>query len=547
MISIVSITLVYSYYSFYPTSFQINGKFSVRGIDIGKSFESSKIVAPNFLFRTFQEDDKFNMTIEATRGWEAKKLTIYNASIRKYPIIYDTILFQTNGSVSLEISNPRFLFISPQNLSVSIFTGKVDSAFFIAEAGGSLLMENVTSAYVSFSKGNPVIDFQVVGGNISVPDSIPSFNLSNKDDIIGMRVEMEILVEAEMVGTGKFGIESNTFSSLTLDCWSSPLTAYFGFPNGFLSYANTIQQLSGSQNLNLTRFKGEITLLNPQAPHEITIQGYADKIFVGITELTAPNFYRDLVQTVSPFSNLLTVIASITISTSITLYMTRKKERKESRKVHLKEFKDKLFAPLIENLEKHFYPSVKFRLLDDYVFLSGLVSHEEYPLDVGRLEAKVNRRLLMDLPNHFQDLNSKLQRLKEMLNKYNESYLALAKKCDGVITEIELGIRFKHHGIFAGLHMPTALWSRKGGSAEWAFMLLLGAREEDLENILQLNEKSEGIEIFEELKKEATIFTLASEFKQHCTELEKLLDEIMKDLQNLLKSTTINGTCDLME
>jgi hypothetical protein len=351
------IASIFWYYHSYPSNFQIDGKFSARGISISESFQNSRINASSFLYRTFQEDDKFNLTIGATRGWAAKSLTIYNASMRRYPIIYDTILFQTNGSVSLQIRDARFLFVNPENLGISIFTAKADSVFFIAEAGGSLLMENVTLAQISFSKGNPVIDFQVVDGIISVQDCNPSFVLNNKGGIVAIRLEMEVIAEAEMVGIGKFGIESNAFSSVTLDCWSAPLTAYFPFAGGFLSYSNTIQQLSRSQNLNLTGFRGEITLLNPQAPHEIALQGYTDRIFIGESEVTAPSLYRDFIQPILQMNWPSTLVgAGIGMISTIFAYeykrwrdrteaMTLIKEQRKGRVRNLAKKLPKMYGP----------------------------------------------------------------------------------------------------------------------------------------------------------------------------------------------------------
>jgi len=329
IVTIASVCLCLYYYS-YPNNFQISGRFSARGINIGKSFERSTITASSFVIRNFEEDDKFNITIEATRGWKVKELTIYNASIRQYPIIYDVNLFSINGSVSLKISEPQFLFVSPQNLSASIYTGKADSAFFIAEAGTSLLIENVTSAYVPFSKGISIVYFQIVGGNISISDGTLLFNLSNKKDIIAIRLEMQILVDTEIDVTGKFAVESNAFSSLEIECWSSPLEALFGFPEGFLSYSSTIQKLSGSQNLNLKGFRGAITLLNSQSNYEITMQGYADRIYIGQIAVTDPDPLRDLVV---PFNQLwLAIIAGVVswiLRRPIEEYWDRRKEKRE--------------------------------------------------------------------------------------------------------------------------------------------------------------------------------------------------------------------------
>lgn len=115
---------IFWYYSCYPTNFQINGKFSARGLTLDGSYENSAMTVSNLLLDTLIEDDSYNMTIGANRGWQATRLMVFNASIRQYPIIYDTILFETNGSVSFQAIEPRDVFISPQNLSLSITTEK---------------------------------------------------------------------------------------------------------------------------------------------------------------------------------------------------------------------------------------------------------------------------------------------------------------------------------------------------------------------------------------------------------------------------------------
>jgi hypothetical protein len=545
LLAIITIGMASWYYLSYPTNFQIKGRFSSSGIDLSKPFENSAMVASNFLLTKFWPNDSFNVTIDATRGWQATKLGVYNASKRAYPIIYDEILFETNGSISLKIADPADLFIKPENLTLSLSTGKSDTAFFLTSGGQSLVVTNVSSASIPLSQGNVAIDFQVFGGNITVGDDAALYTLNNNNDLILIRLEPQIIVNAEIAVTGKFGVQSNSFSSATFEFWSSPISAYFNFADGFLSHAGVPDVLTGSQDLNLTELKGSITLLNSQTPYEITVQGYAHKIFIGTNEVTAPNIFRDLVQTISPFSSLLTAIVSVVLSASISLYVTQRKERRENSKTHLKEFKDNLFAPLFDNLVNYFVPYVKLRRMDDYVFLRGLVSSSEPPIDIERLRKKTNTRLVLDLPNHFSDFDSKLKKLSETLGEYSESYIRLAKICEPKITEIGFNIEYGRHGMFSDFRIALP-GRRKGGVAEWAYLLLIGAKEEDLNDQLNQNEKTDGKEILKKLQKDSSIVTAAKDFQKISSELEELLAETAEDLQMLLKTTTISGTCEFL-
>jgi len=535
---------VYFYYTFYPTDSQLSGKFSVRGIDIRESFENSKMVSPDFLFRVFHTDDSFNMTMEATRGWEAKRLTILNSSKRVYPIVYDNILFQTNGSISLEIREPQFLFVSPHNMSVSVSTGRAERAFFIAEGGKSLLVEDVTSARAFFPEGNPLLNFQVIGGNITISDVLTSFNLNNRDDILLIRLEMEIIVDAQIVATGKFGVESNAFSSFTIECWTSPLNAYFVFPEGFLSYANTIEQLVGSQNLNLTKFRGEITLRNPITPHEITVQGYAGKIQIGQTDVIAPNPFRDLVQTLSPYSALILVFVSVFLSTLIGIYRDRTKERRKSTTEHLKEFKDTLFAPLLRNLEEYFEPKIRRRYTGEWMFLSGLIAHNDYPVNSIELESHISKRLLYDVGNHFPDLNMKLRAFTELVSKYNEEYLRLAKMLQPLIQDAHVAVE---PDLTVRTSRTIGAPKDRGGAYEWAFMLLLGADSNELEGMLDIDQKNIGLQILAELQKNADVTKEVAAFKKLCNEVEKSLTDLIGELEKSMKTSRISGKCGIVK
>ena len=318
---ILSTVGVWWYYTSYPSEFQVNGRFSTSGIDISERFESSSMSGISSLLLTnFREDDDFNVSIAANRGWQATRLTVYNASQRTYTIIYDTILFDTNGSVSLEINRPFYVFLKPENFSISISTGKVDSAFFIASGGTSLVMENVTTATGILPLTNPIVEFQVVGGNISVLDSSLLFRLdNNNNDIVLVRLETHVSISPEIVINGKFGIQCNAFSSVTFDFWTSPLTSYFKFVDGFLSCNGRVSQLSGSQDLNLTRFRGEVTLSGSEAPYEISLKGYSKRIFVGTSDITSPDIFRDFLQLPMPIFALVgsIIIPVVTVVVSI--------------------------------------------------------------------------------------------------------------------------------------------------------------------------------------------------------------------------------------
>ncbi len=432
IIAIIIVATTVSYYAFYPNVFQISGRFSVRGIDLSKSFEGSTMVTSFFLLRSL-ENEELSVSLEANEGWTAESLTLYNMTLQEY-----AVLFQANDSVSLHIWDPTFLFISVQNISISVSTGQADGAFFVAEAGGSLLLSNVTSAYVPFPSGSIVIDFQVVSGNISISDGSSSFNLDNTNHSVLIRLAARMNEPTNLVVAGRFQVESNTFSSVEVNCWSSPIDTHFTFLEGFLSYSGVSHQVSGSQNLNLTKFKGAITLLNPQPPHEITIQGNAAKIYLGENEVTAPNLLRDLVQTLTPASGFILVVVSVGLSQLIEIYKDRRKERKEKGKELLKEVKDNLFSPLLRNLENYFEPQIRLRELDEWTYLGGLVSHNENPVDLSHLEQDVNKRLLIDSESCLPALHKKIEKFTQLLKDYNEAYVMLAKTVEPLIEKAEI-------------------------------------------------------------------------------------------------------------
>lgn len=534
------IVSIYVYYDSYPNNFQIDGKFSVRGIDIAEYFENSRITATQYLFREFDESDNFNLTIGATRGWAVKNLTIYAASSYQDPLIYDMILFQTTKPVSLKIIEPNFLFMNPRNINSTVYTGNAESAFFICDLGKSLLINSVTSASSSFPSGDLDIMFDVIYGNISVSNSEVLYNLDNSENRILIHLQAQIIANLDIQITGKFAVESNTYSALTIDCWSSPLTAYFGFPKGFLSYGNSINEISGSQNLNFTNFRGEIVLLSSQQSEEVSIQGYAERIDLGTTELTAPDLLRDVGNIFNPVSALIVAIVSIILTTLIAIYRDREKRKKP----HLNEFKDKLFPQLLRNLEDYFEPQIRLRNTGNWVFLGGLVAHHDYPIDLQELETDTNLRLLQDIENHFPELESKITTFTRLVENYNQSYLHLAIMLSQLIEDIELETALGQLGIRLGRIISQQ--HDCGGATEWAFRLILGANERELEGTLDNNEKDRGLEILEELQQNEDVVTQVATFNDLCSELESSLDSLIEELRKLMKTEKINGKCSIM-
>jgi hypothetical protein len=209
---VLIVATTFSYYAFYPNVFQVNGRFSVRALDLSKSFEGSTMATSFLVLKTF-EKEQLNVSVEANNDWTAESLTLYNISSQE-----DTILFQTNGPVSLAISQPNFLFIGLQNLSVSVLTGPADGAFFLDEAGGSLLLTNVTIASVPFPQGTIPIDLQVEGGSISISGNSSSIILDNAGHGVDIRLVARILEQTNLVAAGRFQVESNIFSSVEVDC-----------------------------------------------------------------------------------------------------------------------------------------------------------------------------------------------------------------------------------------------------------------------------------------------------------------------------------------
>jgi hypothetical protein len=306
--AVLSVAL-FVYYYFYPNYFETDGNFSATDIAVNGAFDNSLTFTSSFLFTTFHTDDAFNVTMIGTAGWKATRLTVYNASIHPYPIVESDVLYETNGSVSFSIVEPRFFHMTPVNFSVSVLTGEADGILFTGERSESLLMDNVTYAGAPFYEGSFVVFFHVLGGNISIPE-VPSFNLNNATDVIGMRLEMQVFVRADVVSTGKFRLETDNFFSVRIESWSSLLNPYFNAPEGFLRYASTVQQLSSAKNISITEFAGAIALLNPQSRHEVSMQGYAAKILIDGVDVTGPDPIRDLIHAFNPYTILMLVLVS---------------------------------------------------------------------------------------------------------------------------------------------------------------------------------------------------------------------------------------------
>jgi hypothetical protein len=529
-IVVIIVATTFSYYALYPNVFQVSGRFSVRGLDLTKSFEGSTMITSFLVFKTF-DNEQLNVSLEANTGWTAESLTLYNISSQE-----DTILFQTNGSVSLNISQPTFLFMNLQNLSVSVPTGPADEAFFLAEAGGSLLLTNVTSAYVPFPPGSIGIDLQVEGGNISISGSPSSVSLDNADHGVLIRLMANVLKQTNLVAVGRFQVESNTFSSVQVDCWSSPIDTYFTFADGFLSYSGISQQISGSQNLNLTGFKGAITLINSQPPHEITIQGSVTKIQLGESEVTAPNPLRDLVQTLTPYSGFILIVASVGLSQLVEMWKDRRKERKEKATELSKEIKDNLCAPLLQNLEDYFEPQVRLRELGTWVFLGGFVSHDGNAVDSSRLELNVSMRLLVEAESGLPDLHKKVEKFTQLLKEYNEAYGRLAKTVEPLIDEADSIVE---PNLMTRAGRSIAAPKDIGGAYEWAFMLLLGANEDDLVSRLDEKQKDVGQRIFRELQKHDDVMNEVRTFGELVGKLQTSLADLKVNLEELMKSQMI--------
>ncbi|MGA2309433.1 MAG: hypothetical protein ABSG57_07795 [Candidatus Bathyarchaeia archaeon] len=529
-IVVLIVATTFSYYAFYPNVFQVNGRFSVRGLDLSKSFEGSTMATSFLVLKTF-DNEQLNASLEANNGWTAESLTLYNISSQE-----DTILFQTNGSVSLTISQPTFLFISLQNLSVSVLTGPADGAFFLDEAGGSLLLTNVTIASVPFPEGTIPIDLQVAGGSISISGNSSSVSLDNSGHGVDIRLIARILKQTNLVAAGRFQVESNIFSSVEVDCWSSPIDTYFTFADGFLSYSGISQKISGSQNLNLTGFKGAITLLNPQPPHDIIIQGSVTKIQLGESEVTAPTPFRDLVQTLTPYSGFILIVASVGLSQLVEMWKDRRKERKEKARELSKEVKDDLCAPLLQNLEDYFEPQIRLRELGAWVFLGGFVSHNENAVEVSRLELNVSKRLLVEAESSLPDLHTKVEKFALLLREYNEAYKRLAKTAEPLIKDADFTLE---PNLMARAGRSIAAPKDKGGAYEWAFMSLLGASEDDLEGRLDGKQKDLGQKILGELQKHDGVMDEVRAFGEIVEKLQTSLADLKVNLEELMKSQTI--------
>lgn len=76
---------------------------------------------------------------------------------------------------------------------------------------------------------------------------------------------------------------------------------------------------------------------------------------------------------------------------------------------------------------------------------------------------------------------------------------------------------------------------------EWAFMLLLGADENDLTGTLDIDQKDTGLRILEELCKNPDITKEVTAFRRLCGELENSLDRLKTELEKLMKTIRFLG------
>jgi hypothetical protein len=317
---------IYSYYFFYPQVFQVQADFSTNAISINEPFVDSVTVTNSLILRTLEPTDTFDVTIVATAGWIATRLVVYNVSAQTYPIV-DNVLFEASGLVSLSFLEPNMFLIGPLNFSASVLTSGADRVIFNPE---SLLMQNLTFARMPFSRGNATVELQVSGGNVSVSHGPSSFDLDNHNGTAGIHLEMQVTVGTQITATGNFTAETATYSSTRIDFASPDTDAFFKASNGFLTNnGNRIQVLEGS-DLNITNFTGEINSFGIQTPHEVSIDGYAEKIQAGETDVTGPNPLRDLIVTLTPYSALILILIVSIPSTYLGVHLGRtvKKEEK---------------------------------------------------------------------------------------------------------------------------------------------------------------------------------------------------------------------------
>jgi len=137
-------------------------------------------------------------------------------------------------------------------------------------------------------------------------------------------------------------------------------------------------------------------------------------------------------------------------------------------------------------------------------------------------------------------LNAKLTDFRRLVNEYNGSYLNLARVLNPLIEETE---RNNQPDLTYGLAMRIGTPRDRGGAHEWAFMLLLGADEDDLEGRLDIDQKDSGVEIAEELRQNPDVTRQVTTFQELCNELEDLLESLKTELERLMIIDNLPGKC----
>lgn len=296
-----------------PKDYQIYGKFSAHSLLLNGQFEDSRLKLKFLVLRPeLGGSGKFNFSMATSRGLEAT-VSVWNSSVRRTPIIYDTLLYKTNGTFSLRIENPTFLFVNSSRLPMDVTTSRGTEVSFTREAGVSLVVNNVTSSWINVPSGETVLLLQLLGDGKIVIQNTGSFTKIAENDALLIILKIKAITNFEIASKGRLCVETNDWSSLEINSWNSPVKTFIYFPEGNLSYKDKLITVSGGQHLNMTDMRGSITLIGPTEPYALLLHGYTSTIIVGEKNITEFNIIERIYDYLKEFIIPTAIGATITI------------------------------------------------------------------------------------------------------------------------------------------------------------------------------------------------------------------------------------------
>ena len=179
--------------------------------------------------------------------------------------------------------------------------------------------------------GRTTLFLQLLGsGRIAIRNS-DNYTKVAENDAIAIIVNIDAISDFSIESKGRLSIETNDWISLTVDSWGSRFSAYFSFPEGFLSYGDRIKELKGSQNLNMTKVRGQILLSDHDEAYSLSMQGFASNIIIGEDNLTKFSLSRIILENLNIGSGINSILGAICGALATTAF-NRWRSKKAARK-----------------------------------------------------------------------------------------------------------------------------------------------------------------------------------------------------------------------